>query len=123
MEFSQPRGIYQQIADQMCDRILRGELREGERIPSIRELAAEIGVNPNTVTKTYQSLTELEVIETQRGLGYFVANGARQRILEDLRAEFMREELPRIARRMELLELSLDDVTQQFRKLNGGEVE
>ena len=55
MEFSQPKGIYQQIADQMRDRILAGEWHEGERIPSVRELAVGVGVNPNTVTKSYQA--------------------------------------------------------------------
>ena len=81
MEFSQPKGIYQQIADQMRDRILAGEWHEGERIPSVRELAVGVGVNPNTVTKSYQALLDREIIENQRGLGYFVAADAKQRIL------------------------------------------
>ena len=78
MEFSQPKGIYQQIADQMRDRILAGEWHEGERIPSVRELAVGVGVNPNTVTKSYQALLDREIIENQRGLGYFVAADAKQ---------------------------------------------
>ena len=80
MEFSQPKGIYQQIAEQMRDRILAGEWEEGERIPSVRELAAGVGVNPNTVTKSYQALLDREIIENQRGLGYFVAADAKKRI-------------------------------------------
>ena len=82
MEFSQPKGIYQQIADQMRDRILAGEWHEGERIPSVRELAVGVGVNPNTVTKSYQALLDREIIENQRGLGYFVAADAKQRIVD-----------------------------------------
>lgn len=122
MEFSQPRGIYQQIADQMQDRILQREWLEGERIPSIRELAVEIGVNPNTVTKTYQALTDLGVIETQRGRGYFVADGARRKILDALRAQFVREDLPEIFRRMQLLDFSIDELVVRFGELgNGGE--
>jgi len=114
MEFSQPKGIYQQIADQMRDRILQGEWLEGERIPSIRELAVDIGVNPNTVTKSYQSLTELQVIENQRGRGYFVASGAKQKILSDLRAQFIREELPRLRRTMDLLNFRIDELVSSL---------
>jgi GntR family transcriptional regulator len=121
MEFSQPKGIYQQIADQMRDRILQGEWQEGERIPSIRELAVEIGVNPNTVTKTYQALTDQGVIETQRGRGYFVAIGARDRILGDMRQEFIREDLPQLFRRMRLLDFSVEELSNRFTELDGGE--
>ena len=114
MEFSQPKGIYQQIADQIRDRILEGEWHNGERIPSIRELAVSVGVNPNTVTKSYQALTDRQIIENQRGLGYFVAADARERILEELRAEFMREELPRAFRRMRLLGIGMDEIAARF---------
>ena len=73
-----------------------GEWHEGERIPSVRELAVGVGVNPNTVTKSYQALLDREIIENQRGLGYFVAADAKRRILEQMREEFVRDELPRI---------------------------
>ena len=121
MEFREPKGIYQQIADQMRDRILQGEWGEGERIPSIRELAIDIGVNPNTVTKSYQTLTDLRVIENQRGRGYFVAAGARARILGDLREEFIREELPRLKRKMQLLELGVEELVAELHKQKGEE--
>lgn len=123
MEFSQPRGIYQQIADQMCDRVLREDLLEGERIPSIRELAAEIGVNPNTVTKTYQSLTDLGVIENQRGRGYFVAEGAREKILRDMRESFVRDEIPQLYRRMQLLGFPIEELAERYRRFIEGEKE
>ena len=121
MEFRDPKGIYQQIADQMRDRILQAEWNEGERIPSIRELAVDIGVNPNTVTKSYQTLTDQQVIENQRGRGYFVAIGARARILQDLRQAFIREELPRLKRTMQLLELGIDDLAAELRNQKGEE--
>ena len=120
MEFSQPKGIYLQIADRMRDRILQGEWKAGERIPSIRELAVDIGVNPNTVTKSYQSLTERGIIENQRGLGYFVADGAKEKILAEIKTEFIRDELPRIFRTMKLLDMSLDEVAGYFNE-NVGE--
>lgn len=114
MEFSLPKGIFQKIADQMRDRILQGEWLEGERIPSIRALAVEIGVNPNTVTKSYQSLNDLEVIENQRGRGYFVASGAKKKILADMRAEFISDELPRVVRTMRLLDFGIEEFSEQF---------
>ena len=96
MEFDQPKGIYLQIADQIRDRILAGEWRGGERIPSIRELAVSIGVNPNTVTKSYQALLDREIIENQRGIGYFVRVDATTIIIEDMKTEFVRYLLPRV---------------------------
>lgn len=119
MEFSQPKGIYQQIAEQIRDRILAGEWRGGERIPSVRELATTIGVNPNTVNKSYQALLEREVIENQRGIGYFVALDARQRILDEMKVEFVRDELPRLFRTMSVLGMTLDDLAAYRPRLDG----
>jgi GntR family transcriptional regulator len=119
MEFNQPKGIYQQIADQIRDRILDGEWQHGERIPSIRELAVSVGVNPNTVTKSYQALTDRQIIENQRGLGYFVAGDAKRRILGELRAEFLDAELPRVFRTMRLLGIGMDEIAERFAKDKG----
>ncbi len=119
MEFSQPKGIYQQIAEQMRDRILAGEWQEGERIPSVRELAAGVGVNPNTVNKSYQALLDREIIENQRGLGYFVAAEAKRRIIEQLREEFVSNELPRIFRTMRVLGMQPGDLEPYFAQSNG----
>ena len=119
MEFSQPKGIYQQIAEQMRDRILAGEWQEGERIPSVRELAAGVGVNPNTVNKSYQALLDREIIENQRGLGYFVAAEAKRRIIEHLREEFVSNELPRIFRTMRVLGMQPRDLEPYFAQSNG----
>ena len=121
MEFSQPKGIYQQIADQIRDRILEGEWQSGERIPSIRELAVSVGVNPNTVTKTYQALVDRQIIENQRGLGYFVAPDARERILTELRAEFLEHELPRVFRTMRMLGMRVEDLAAPFAAHAGGQ--
>jgi DNA-binding transcriptional regulator YhcF (GntR family) len=121
MEFSQPKGIYQQIAEQIRDRILAGEWQEGERIPSVRELAVGVGVNPNTVNKSYQALLDREIIENQRGLGYFVAGDAKKRILGEMKEEFVRDELPRIFRTMRVLGMDLDDLKPYFARMNGGQ--
>ena len=110
MEFSEPKGIYLQIADQIRERILRGEWKAGERIPSIRELAVELGVNPNTVTRSYQKLLERELISSQRGRGYFVSENAVERALGEMRKEFMRDELPRIIEAMRLLGIGVEEI-------------
>lgn len=110
MEFSEPKGIYLQIADRMRERILRGEWKTGERIPSIRELAIELGVNPNTVIKSYQKLLDRELISNQRGRGYFVSENAAERALQEMREEFMRDELPRIIAAMRLLGIGIEEI-------------
>lgn len=114
MEFSEPKGIYHQIADQIRDRILQGEWQTGERIPSIRELAIDLGVNPNTVTKSYQALTDREIIENQRGRGYFVSADATATILDQMRAELVRDELPRLFRAMRVLDIGIDELAEYF---------
>jgi DNA-binding transcriptional regulator YhcF (GntR family) len=118
MEFNQPKSIFQQIAEQMRDRILDGEWAEGERIPSVRDLAISVGVNPNTVNKSYQALLDRQIIENQRGLGYFVAAAARERILDQMREEFVRDELPRMFRTMNVLGLKLADLESHFTRYN-----
>ncbi|WP_428099358.1 GntR family transcriptional regulator [Candidatus Rariloculus sp.] len=119
MEFSEPRGIYLQIADQIRDRILQGEWQSGERIPSIRELAIELGVNPNTVTKSYQTLLDWGIVANQRGRGYFVSDRAAERALTAMREEFVRDELPKVVRAMETLGIGIDELTEYLAQQDG----
>jgi len=119
MEFNQPKGIFQQIADQMRERILDGEWSEGERIPSVRDLAVSVGVNPNTVNKSYQALLDRQIIENQRGLGYFVATDAKARILAELKHEFVQTELPRMFCAMRVLGMTVADLEPYFGRYNG----
>ena len=72
MEFNQNKPIYLQIADGISEKILSGELKEGDRILSVRELGGELGVNPNTAMRSYEKLTMDGIIYNQRGIGYFV---------------------------------------------------
>lgn len=119
MEFSEPRSIYLQIADQIRERILQGEWQDGERIPSIRELAIELGVNPNTVTKSYQALLDWGIVANQRGRGYFVSNRAAERALTGMREEFVRDELPRVIRAMQTLGIGLDELAGYLARQDG----
>lgn len=105
MNFTADKPIYLQIADRLCDRILSGELKGDDRIPSVREYGAEIGVNPNTVIRSYDKLLSEEIFYNKRGIGYFVAPDAREKVLSVQREAFLREELPVIRRRMQLLGL------------------
>ena len=74
MNFNTDKPIYLQIVDVICDRILSGELKGGDRIPSVREYGADIGVNPNTMMRSYEKLTADGIIFNKRGIGYFVAD-------------------------------------------------
>lgn len=88
-----------------CENILSGALKADDRIPSVREYGAQIGVNPNTVMRVYEKLTADGIIYNKRGIGYFVSPNAREKILEVQRADFLEKEVPAIKRKMELLGL------------------
>lgn len=103
MEFNSNRPIYMQICEAICEQILSGTLKPDERIPSVREYGAEIGVNPNTIMRSYEKLTTDGIIYNRRGIGYFISKDAHEIVLETLRKEFMENELPAIKKRMALL--------------------
>lgn len=103
MDFKKQKPIYLQIADRLMERILGGELVEDDRMPSVRDVAAELGVNPNTVMRTFDFLQGQDIIYNRRGVGYFVAADARGKILAAHRREFLEEELPLIRARMQML--------------------
>ena len=107
MEFDNNKPIYLQISDRLCERILSGDLKPEDRILSVRELGAEIGVNPNTVARSYEKLTDAGIICTTRGLVYCVAPGAKELVLAAQRKDFMENEWPRLLKRAELLDIDL----------------
>lgn len=105
MDFHADKPIYLQIADVFAEDILSGNLKGDDRIPSVREYGTQIGVNPNTVMRVYEKLTQEEIIYNKRGIGYFVSPDAREKILASQREEFLSKDVPAIKRRMELLGL------------------
>lgn len=105
MEFNSNRSIYLQICDAICEQILSGTLRPDERIPSVREYGADIGVNPNTIMRSYEKLTADGIIYNRRGIGYFISPDALETVLEAQRKDFLENELPQILKRMKLLGL------------------
>lgn len=116
MEFAQTRAIYQQVADHVCEMILRGTWPEGERIPPVRELAMELEVNPNTVNKAYAYLQDRAIIHNRRGIGYSALPDARTRAGDLKRHEFVSEELPRMFRTMELIDMTIPELVDCWRE-------
>ena len=90
------------------------EARDDERIPSVRELAISIGVNPNTVARSYEFLQNSGVIYNKRGIGYFVAQDARELIIQTQKKEFLNEQLPNIIKKMKLLGITPDIIEDNF---------
>ncbi|MEP7072455.1 MAG: GntR family transcriptional regulator [Verrucomicrobiota bacterium] len=105
-EWNDTQPIYRQLRDRAVHMILDGLLEEGEPLPSVRRVAAELRVNPLTVLKAYQELVDEELIENRRGLGMFVKAGATKLLLKGERQKFLGEDWPRIAATIERLGLT-----------------
>ncbi|HEY6899374.1 MAG TPA: GntR family transcriptional regulator [Puia sp.] len=114
MQFTESQPIYLQIADFVCEKILLGAWPPGERIPSIREFAVQIGVNPNTVLRTYDVLQQESIIVNQRGIGIFTAEDAVGQAIRYRKALFLEKELPRLFRSMYLLDMDLAELKPRF---------
>ncbi len=114
MEFGTNKPIYLHIYDIVVERIILGTWDEGFRVPSVRELAVELQVNPNTVMRAYDALCQNNIITPSRGIGYFVAEGARERALTESRREFVEHELTELFRRMETLGFTPEEVTTLY---------
>jgi GntR family transcriptional regulator len=107
-EWNDNQPIYRQLRDRVVAMILEGVLKEGDPLPSVRNVAAECRINPLTVLKGYQELVDEELVESKRGLGMFVRAGARKLLLEGERKKFMAEEWPRIQATIQRLGLSAE---------------
>lgn len=116
MYFEQTRSIYEQIGDFVTDRILRRVWQPDERLPSVRDLAVDLGVNPNTVQRSYSRLQDRGLIYNQRGVGYFVAPEGAVRARQARRERFESELLPQVFETMELLGLTPSDIEEAWRE-------
>lgn len=121
MKFKETKSIYQQIADRLCDEILQGSYSEDERIPSVREYAATVEVNANTVVRSYDQLQGQEIIYNKRGIGYFVAVGAVERIKQLRREVFLKEELPEFFGSLATLDISIEEIEKLYKNWRGRE--
>jgi len=112
LQWNDSQPIYRQLRDRVVAMILDGVLKEGDPLPSVRTVAAEYRVNPLTVLKSYQGLVEEKLVESRRGLGMFVVDGAHQLLLAAERDRFLTEEWPRISANIRRLGLAAEDLLQ-----------
>jgi GntR family transcriptional regulator len=110
LEWNDNQPIYRQLRDRVVAMILDGVLKEGDPLPSVRVVAAEYRVNPLTVLKSYQELVDESLVEKRRGLGMFITEGARHRLLDAERQKFLAEEWPRISANIQRLGLKAEDL-------------
>ncbi len=110
LQFNDGQPIYRQLRDRVVAMILDGVLKEGDALPSVRNVAAEYRVNPLTVLKSYQELVDEDLVEKRRGLGMFVKDGARKALLQGERQKFVDEEWPRIFARIRRLGLDPEEL-------------
>ena len=115
-EWSDSQPIYRQLRDRGVHMILDGVLKEGDPLPSVRNVAAEYRVNPLTVLKAYQQLVDEGLVEMKRGLGMFVKAGARDLLLKAERQKFLAEEWPRVAEKIQRLGLTPEELLDAARK-------
>lgn len=114
MEFKDNEAIYLQIAGYMSELILRGKWPPDSKIPSVRELAGDLQVNPNTVMRTYELLQSQEVVYNKRGIGFFVSPAAVEQVQATRRERFLNQELPEVFRTMLLLGIELPEVQRRY---------
>jgi len=115
MEFREKGSIYLQIAEYVCEQILLKKWGLGEKIPSIREFAVTMQVNPVTVQRAYDFLRQLEIITNKRGIGYFVTNGAEKKVLVFRRGQFMENDLPAFLKNLRLLRIDIEEIKQHYK--------
>lgn len=111
-DFHSGQPIFVQIRQRLTEMILRGAVPENGALPSVRQIAAELSVNPLTVTKAFEALVDIGVVEKRRGLGMFVTPGARDQLLAHERQTFLRDDWPRIASRIAALQLDIKSLLE-----------
>jgi DNA-binding transcriptional regulator YhcF (GntR family) len=114
MNFKPNYPIYLQVADFICEKVLKGEWRDGDKLPALKDLAVTTSVNPNTVIKALSFLVDHNILSTQRGVGYFMTHNARAITLDLKRKQFIEEVLPDVFSSMDLLGLGLFDLTKIY---------
>jgi GntR family transcriptional regulator len=112
-EWNDTQPIYRQLRDRIVAMILEGVLKEGDPLPSVRNVAAEYRVNPITVLKGYQQLVDEQLVETKRGRGMFINEGARELLLQAEKQKFLDEHWPRIRETIRRLGLSAEDLLNE----------
>ena len=110
------KAIYLQIADDICDKVLTSEFAPDERIPSVREYAAQVEVNVNTVMRAYDYLASLEIIYNKRGLGFFAAPDCRQKVIDLRRREVLGEGVKTVFRQLAMLDITSAQLSEMYQQ-------
>lgn len=114
MEFSKHKSIYMQIAEYFYGNILLGKWKPEDKVPSVRQLAIDLEVNPNTVMRTYTHLQDKNIIINQRGIGFYVTEEAPGKVKELVKAQFMTDDLPEMFSTMEMLGMEIQEITALY---------
>lgn len=114
MNYNTNQSIFIQIADRICDRVLSGEYLADSRIPSVREMAVEMEVNPNTVMRSFERLQTNDIIYNKRGIGYFISPEAERKIRQMRHNQFIEEVLPAVFKEMQLLSVGFEELTHAY---------
>ena len=114
MEFRETKGIYFQIYEYFIDRILSGEWKEDEKLPSIRDIAVDMEVNPNTAARAYAFLQEKQIIQNRRGIGYFLSPGGSDNARKWKKEDFVKNQLPYVFRSMQLTGLGSGEIKKLY---------
>jgi DNA-binding transcriptional regulator YhcF (GntR family) len=115
MEFRDNEAIYLQIAGYVNENILLGKWPPESKIPSVRELAGELQVNPNTVMRSYEFLQNLEIIHNKRGIGFFISGDSLEKVKNYKKEKFLEAELPAFFRNIYLLDINLEEITNRYK--------
>ena len=118
MTFNDNKSIYEQIVDFGYARVISGDWPEEGRIPSTKDLAIQMGVNPRTVMKAYDRLAEEQIIYQRLGLGYFISGNARERVLDVRRLEFRKTQVPAISAMLSELGYTTADLVDMIDSYN-----
>lgn len=114
MDFSANKAIYVQIAEHVCEHIMLGTWKDEEKVPSVRDLAVQLEVNPNTVMRTYDLLQQKAIIANKRGIGFFLTTDAVVQVKAYRKAMFLEEELPQLFRNIYLLDIGLEELQKRY---------
>ena len=120
LDLNSDKSIYIQIAESIENEILLGNLKEGEQAPSTNQFAKVYQINPATAGKGLNILVEEEILYKKRGLGMFVAEGAREKILKKRQNSFFKEAIPELIKEGERVELTIEEIIEAIKEYEGG---
>jgi len=123
MDFSENKNIFLQIRDWLADQIMQDKILPGKKVPSVRELAVDLEVNRNTVMRSYSLMEEEGILENKRGIGFFVATGAKRSLLKIQKQAFFAQDLPELLHKVKVLQLNSEDLALLIQSIQSNDHE